>query len=135
MRDNIFCAGYTLYGEPGTNCCRRERRASKSIQPLTDFHPPYLIHTTDRLEIEMRLAAPYLGAVSEKLFTMQGDTASGWIRIRRLDRCRRDPLDPGLRGESPSASIYLSSPQSRCANRQSIVRVQPMTAHYSRGDH
>ncbi|PXX56287.1 AraC-like DNA-binding protein [Nocardia tenerifensis] len=36
----------------------------------------------------------------QKLFTMQGVTVSGWIRTRRLDRCRRDLLDPGRRGES-----------------------------------
>jgi len=32
-----------------------------------------------------------------KLFEGQGETVSGWIRARRLERCRRDLLDPTLR--------------------------------------
>jgi AraC-like DNA-binding protein len=31
-----------------------------------------------------------------KLFETQGTTVVAWIRQRRLDRCRRDLLDPGL---------------------------------------
>ena len=29
-----------------------------------------------------------------KLFQEQGQTVAGWIRARRLERCRRDLLDP-----------------------------------------
>ncbi|WP_225727286.1 MULTISPECIES: helix-turn-helix domain-containing protein [unclassified Nocardia] len=36
----------------------------------------------------------------QKLFTEHDATVSGWIRARRLDRCRRDLLDPALYGES-----------------------------------
>lgn len=31
------------------------------------------------------------------LFQQQGDTVAGWIRVRRLDRCRHDLADPRLR--------------------------------------
>jgi AraC-like DNA-binding protein len=33
----------------------------------------------------------------QTLFQEQGDTVTGWIRDRRLDRCRHDLADPGLR--------------------------------------
>ncbi|WP_433046367.1 helix-turn-helix domain-containing protein [Dactylosporangium sp. CS-033363] len=33
-----------------------------------------------------------------KLFQSQGTTVAGWVRRRRLERCRSDLLDPGLRG-------------------------------------
>ncbi|WP_433205715.1 helix-turn-helix domain-containing protein [Dactylosporangium sp. CS-047395] len=33
-----------------------------------------------------------------KLFQSQGATVAGWVRRRRLERCRSDLLDPGLRG-------------------------------------
>lgn len=65
--------------------------------------------------IEERLGDPELtpGMVAEahhisvrylyKLFEPQGDSVAGWIRRRRLDRCRRDLLDPGLRGRTVGA--------------------------------
>jgi AraC-like DNA-binding protein len=31
-----------------------------------------------------------------KLFAAEGTTVTGWVRARRLDRCRRDLLDPAL---------------------------------------
>jgi AraC-like DNA-binding protein len=56
--------------------------------------------------IEARLSDPTLspGAVAAanyisvrslyKLFETQGQSVAGWIRQRRLERCRRDLLDP-----------------------------------------
>jgi AraC-like DNA-binding protein len=38
-----------------------------------------------------------------KLFEGQESTVAGWIRARRLDRCRRDLLDPGLRDRTVAA--------------------------------
>jgi AraC-like DNA-binding protein len=38
-----------------------------------------------------------------KLFETQGQGVAGWIRQRRLERCRRDLLDPALAGRSVSA--------------------------------
>jgi AraC-like DNA-binding protein len=35
-----------------------------------------------------------------RLFQTQGSTVSGWIRARRLDRCRRDLVDP-MHGHRP----------------------------------
>jgi AraC-like DNA-binding protein len=32
----------------------------------------------------------------QRVFQEQGVSVSGWIRSRRLDRCRRDLADPGL---------------------------------------
>lgn len=58
--------------------------------------------------IDQRLADPELspGAIAaahhislrylHKLFEAQPTTVSGWIRQRRLERCRRDLLDPAL---------------------------------------
>jgi AraC-like DNA-binding protein len=37
------------------------------------------------------------------LFQQQGDTVAGWIRDRRLDRCRHDLTDPRLRALAVSA--------------------------------
>lgn len=65
--------------------------------------------------IERHLADPDLGpgevAVAHhvstrylhKLFERHGETIAGWIRRRRLERCRRDLLDPALRDEPVSA--------------------------------
>jgi AraC-like DNA-binding protein len=39
-----------------------------------------------------------------RLFEPEPTTIAGWIRQRRLDRCRRDMVDPGLR-ERPVAAI------------------------------
>jgi AraC-like DNA-binding protein len=39
----------------------------------------------------------------QTLFQEQGDTVTGWIRDRRLDRCRHDLADPGLRALPVSA--------------------------------
>jgi AraC-like DNA-binding protein len=38
-----------------------------------------------------------------KLFHDQGTTVAGWIRQRRLERCRRDLLDPAQRNRTVSA--------------------------------
>lgn len=38
-----------------------------------------------------------------KLFEEQGTTVAGWIRARRLERCRQDLLNPALRGRSVGA--------------------------------
>jgi AraC-like DNA-binding protein len=38
-----------------------------------------------------------------KLFEGEGLTVAGWIRARRLERCRRDLLDPLLRHQTVSA--------------------------------
>jgi len=38
-----------------------------------------------------------------KLFQYERSTVTGWIRQRRLDRCRRDLLDPGQRARPVSA--------------------------------
>jgi AraC-like DNA-binding protein len=65
--------------------------------------------------IEERLADPELtpGAIAAahhisvrylyKLFELEGDSVAGWIRRRRLERCRRDLLDPALRARPVSA--------------------------------
>jgi AraC-like DNA-binding protein len=39
----------------------------------------------------------------QKLFAREGDTVGGWIRSRRLERCRRDLRDPRLAGHSVAA--------------------------------
>jgi len=39
----------------------------------------------------------------QRLFNAQELTVSSWIRARRLDRCRRDLLNPALRGLSIQA--------------------------------
>lgn len=39
----------------------------------------------------------------QKLFASDGQTVSGWIRNRRLERCRRDLADPRLEDTSVSA--------------------------------
>jgi AraC-like DNA-binding protein len=61
-----------------------------------------------RALIDQRLGDPDLtpGLIAEahhisvrylhKLFETEGTTVSGWIRARRLERCRRDLLDPAL---------------------------------------
>jgi AraC-like DNA-binding protein len=38
-----------------------------------------------------------------KLFAQEGQTVAGWIRRRRLERCRRDLRDPALRDRPVSA--------------------------------
>ncbi|HEY8454392.1 MAG TPA: helix-turn-helix domain-containing protein [Actinopolymorphaceae bacterium] len=65
--------------------------------------------------IEHRLADPKLtpGFIAgshyislrylHKLFESQNVTVAGWIRQRRLERCRRDLLDPALQSKSVSA--------------------------------
>ncbi|TQC51220.1 helix-turn-helix domain-containing protein [Rhodococcus sp. WS4] len=40
----------------------------------------------------------------QKLFEADGDTVSGWIRRRRLERCRRDLADPRF-GDLPVSAI------------------------------
>jgi AraC-like DNA-binding protein len=66
--------------------------------------------------IEQRLADPKLSPSGiaaanhisvrylHKLFEGQGETVGGWIRSRRLERCRRDLLDPAL-GDWPVSAI------------------------------
>lgn len=53
-----------------------------------------------------------------KLFELQGQTVAGWIRQRRLERCRRDLLDPAL----------AARPVSAIAARWGLVNA----AHFSR---
>jgi AraC-like DNA-binding protein len=65
--------------------------------------------------VEQRLGDPTLSpsAIAEahfisvrylhKLFEGGAETVTGWIRRRRLERCRRDLLDPALRGRPVSA--------------------------------
>jgi AraC-like DNA-binding protein len=65
--------------------------------------------------IDQRLADPELSPSAiaaahhislrylHKLFEAQPTTVSGWIRQRRLERCRRDLLDPALGDWSVSA--------------------------------
>jgi AraC-like DNA-binding protein len=65
--------------------------------------------------IELRLSDPRLTPATiaaahhisprylHKLFQTQPATVSSWIRQRRLDRCRRDLLDPALRSRPVSA--------------------------------
>jgi AraC-like DNA-binding protein len=38
-----------------------------------------------------------------RLFASQGTTVASWIRARRLERCRRDLIDPGLRDRTVQA--------------------------------
>jgi AraC-like DNA-binding protein len=80
--------------------------------------------------IEARLGDPTLspGAVAAahyisvrslyKLFETQGESVAGWIRQRRLERCRRDLLDPAL----------ADRPVSTIAARWGL----PNAAHFSR---
>jgi AraC-like DNA-binding protein len=68
--------------------------------------------------IEGRLADPHLSPSGiatahhislrslQKLFEDQGTTAGQWIRERRLERCRRDLLDPALSGLPVSAIAF-----------------------------
>ncbi|MET1034854.1 MAG: helix-turn-helix domain-containing protein [Arthrobacter sp.] len=50
-------------------------------------------------------AAHYISTRSlQKLFADSGSTVAGWIRERRLERCRRDLLDP-LNAELPVGAI------------------------------
>ncbi|MEA2180763.1 MAG: hypothetical protein QOG77_4060 [Solirubrobacteraceae bacterium] len=62
--------------------------------------------------IELHLGEPWLGPEAiaranhistrylHKIFEAEQTTVSEWIRDRRLDRCRRDLLDPALRHET-----------------------------------
>lgn len=62
--------------------------------------------------IEAHLADPSLSTAAvaarlhvstrhlQKLFEADGHTVAGWIRSRRLERCRRDLADPRLRADS-----------------------------------
>lgn len=38
-----------------------------------------------------------------RLLGLQGSTVASWIRVRRLERCRRDLIDPGLRDRTVAA--------------------------------
>jgi AraC-like DNA-binding protein len=65
--------------------------------------------TRIRALVDQRLGDPALapGVIADahhisvrylhKLFEAEGTTVAGWIRARRLERCRRDLLDPALR--------------------------------------
>lgn len=53
-----------------------------------------------------------------RLFELDGHTVNGWIRIRRMERCRRDLTDP----------LYSSTPVSAIAARWGL----PNPAHFSR---
>ncbi|HSK95294.1 MAG TPA: helix-turn-helix domain-containing protein, partial [Euzebyales bacterium] len=63
-------------------------------QNLTD---PKLSPTT--IATACHISTRYL----HTLFRQQGDTVAGWIRDRRLDRCRHDLADPRLRSLPVSA--------------------------------
>jgi AraC-like DNA-binding protein len=77
-------------------------------------------HRTDLLKqihgyIERNLGDPELSPQSiaamhhislrylQKLFQSEGETVNGWIRDRRLDRCKRDLVDPRLGNRSIAA--------------------------------
>jgi AraC-like DNA-binding protein len=56
------------------------------------------------LSPDMIAAAQYISPrYLYRLFETQGQTVAGWIRHRRLERCRRDLLDPALRDRPASA--------------------------------
>jgi AraC-like DNA-binding protein len=69
-----------------------------------------------QVHIEQRLGDPALCTASlaaahhvsprylQKLFQEEGSTVTAWIRARRLERCHRDLLDPGL-AHVPVAAI------------------------------
>jgi AraC-like DNA-binding protein len=68
--------------------------------------------TEVKASIERRLHDPELGPASiaaahfistrhlHRLFEAEGVSVSEWIRVRRLERCRRDLEDPALAGET-----------------------------------
>jgi len=58
-----------------------------------------------RLSVADIAAAHHLSVRSlQRLFAAEGETAGGWARRQRLERCRRDLLDPALR-DRPAAAI------------------------------
>ncbi|WP_432515126.1 AraC-like ligand-binding domain-containing protein [Kineococcus sp. SYSU DK001] len=64
----------------------------------------------------------------QKLFEEEGRTVSGWLRERRLDRCRRDLLDPDLPHLAVSevgARWGLSNPAAFARSFRSAYGVSP----------
>jgi len=58
----------------------------------------------ERLEAAEIAAAHHLSVRTlHRLFRTEGETVNSWIRAQRLERCRRDLLDPGLRLRSAAA--------------------------------
>ena len=86
-----------------------------------------------RAHAETHLSDPSLGPVElaaavhvstrylYKLFADEGATVSGWIRERRLERCRRDLADPTLRGETVT-SIGARSGLTNAAHLSRLFR-------------
>ena len=84
--------------------------------------------------IDQRLADPELSPSAiaaahhislrylHKLFEAQPTTVSGWIRQRRLERCRRDLLDPALGDWSVSAIAARWGPHRRGPLRPPVPR-------------
>jgi AraC-like DNA-binding protein len=85
----------------------------RSVTPGDTRHRALLVRI--HAFIERRLGDPELspGMIAaahyisvrylHKLFEPQPDSVAGWIRRRRLDRCRRDLLDPALQARPVSA--------------------------------
>jgi AraC-like DNA-binding protein len=83
-------------------------------QPLGDGRRALVRHVYAFIEAHLGDAGLSPGAIAarhhistrylHKLFEAEQTTVTAWIRQRRLDRCRRDLLDPALR-EQPVARI------------------------------
>ena len=71
-----------------------------SIKAFIERELPNPALTPSGIAAEHHISVRYL----QKLFEAQGETVTGWIRRRRLERSRRDLLDPRLRAR-PVAAI------------------------------
>jgi AraC-like DNA-binding protein len=92
---------------------RLGRRSAGSPSPDDVSSPAMLLRV--HAYIETNLGDPELAPATiaaalhisvrylHKLFEAEQTTVAGWIRQRRLDRCRRDLLDPALRSRPISA--------------------------------
>jgi AraC-like DNA-binding protein len=105
-------------------------------------------------DIEQRLGEPSLCAAEvaaanhisvrylQKLFQEAGSTASSWIRVRRLERCRRDLTDPrlahvpvsaiGSRWGYPDAANFARAFRSVYAEAPSALRARALGAAATR---
>lgn len=71
----------------------RERALLATIHDFIEQHLADPALSPDAVAAAHHVSTRYL----QRLFQQQGTTVTGWIRQRRLDRCRRDLADPALR--------------------------------------
>ena len=87
----------------------RRPRASRRALLLAEVQASIELRLHDPRLTPASIAGEHFVSVRQlhKVFAESGLTVSGWIRDRRLERCRRDLADPALAAETVS-SIALS---------------------------